>query len=381
MASSAIGPGFLTQTAIFTARMGADFAAAILFSALLDIVIQLSVWRVLLVAQKRAPELANAVFSGSGTILTLAIAAGGLVFNIGNIAGAGLGLETMLGVEVRIGATCSAILVCLIYLTRQTLRAMDIVSQILGSAMILATLFVAWKSSPPLALMAERAIAPQNIDIAATLTLVGGTVGGYITFAGGHRLLEAATAQGWTQQEALRKANNGAFLGVLLATIMRVLLFSAALGVVLQGGNVQTQNPAASVFTLSLGNIGTILFGAVMWFAATTSILGSAYTSVSFLTSSFPALQNRQNILIPAFILLSACIFLLIGKPVQLLLTAGLVNSFILPFALLIVLLGARKHELVGAYRHPVWLTVLGGIACALLLGMSVYALREALAL
>src|SRR3989304_888816 len=50
MATSAIGPGFLTQTAVFTERLAASFAFAILVSIIVDLVAQLNVWRVLAVA-------------------------------------------------------------------------------------------------------------------------------------------------------------------------------------------------------------------------------------------------------------------------------------------------------------------------------------------
>ena len=49
MATSAIGPGFLTQTAVFTDRLGASFAFVILVSIILDIGVQLNIWRILAV--------------------------------------------------------------------------------------------------------------------------------------------------------------------------------------------------------------------------------------------------------------------------------------------------------------------------------------------
>ena len=42
MATSAIGPGFITQTATFTVRMGAAFAFAILVSILIDVAVQMN---------------------------------------------------------------------------------------------------------------------------------------------------------------------------------------------------------------------------------------------------------------------------------------------------------------------------------------------------
>ncbi|MBD4481376.1 hypothetical protein GUG87_27205, partial [Xanthomonas citri pv. citri] len=66
MATSAIGPGFITQTATFTVQMGAAFAFAILVSILIDIAVQMNVWRVIGVSGMRAQELANSVLPGLG---------------------------------------------------------------------------------------------------------------------------------------------------------------------------------------------------------------------------------------------------------------------------------------------------------------------------
>ena len=41
MATSAIGPGFMTQTAVFTTQMGSTFAFVILVSVLMSFVAQL----------------------------------------------------------------------------------------------------------------------------------------------------------------------------------------------------------------------------------------------------------------------------------------------------------------------------------------------------
>src|SRR5688572_33464430 len=57
MATSAIGPGFLTQTAVFTERLGASFAFAILISVIVDLVAQLNIWRVLAVSARRAQDV------------------------------------------------------------------------------------------------------------------------------------------------------------------------------------------------------------------------------------------------------------------------------------------------------------------------------------
>ena len=53
MATSAIGPGFLTQTTVFTGQLGASFGFAILVMIIIDAIAQLNVWRVIAVAKNR----------------------------------------------------------------------------------------------------------------------------------------------------------------------------------------------------------------------------------------------------------------------------------------------------------------------------------------
>src|SRR3954451_16341836 len=74
MATSAIGPGFITQTTTFTARLGAAFAFAILVSILVDIAVQLNVWRVIGISGMRAQTLGNRVLPGSGYLLAVLVA-------------------------------------------------------------------------------------------------------------------------------------------------------------------------------------------------------------------------------------------------------------------------------------------------------------------
>ena len=125
MATSAIGPGFLTQTAVFTERLGASFAFAILVSIVVDLVAQLNIWRVIAVSARRAQDVSNQVLPGLGWTLAALVAAGGLAFNIGNIAGTGLGLTALLDMDTRVGAALSAAIAIGLFVIPQAGRAMD----------------------------------------------------------------------------------------------------------------------------------------------------------------------------------------------------------------------------------------------------------------
>ena len=193
MATSAIGPGFITQTATFTAKMGAAFAFGILASILIDFVVQLNVWRIVSLTRMRAADVANKAIPGSGYLLAVLVIFGGLVFNVGNIAGAGLGLNALLGLDAKWGGSLSALLAIGIFLSHRAGLAVDRLIVVLGLVMIGLTLFVAFASNPPLGEALYQTVLPDQINFATITTIVGGTVGGYITYAGAHKLLDRGT--------------------------------------------------------------------------------------------------------------------------------------------------------------------------------------------
>lgn len=358
MATSAIGPGFLTQTAVFTNQLLASFGFVILISIILDIGAQLNIWTILGVSGLRAQELANKVIPGSGYLLSGLILVGGLAFNTGNLAGAGLGLNVITGWSTETGAIISAIIALLIFINKESLKWMDLFAKVLGIVMIFLTLYVVFISRPPIDQVLLESIAPKKIDMMAIITLVGGTVGGYISFAGAHRLLDA----GLTGQEHTREVGKSAVSAILIASLMRILLFLAAFGVVAKGMTLDGSNPAASVFQLAAGELGYFIFGIIMWSAAITSVVGSAYTSISFFRSLSNNFEKAEKPMLIGFVLIALSVFIVVGKPVKTLIVVGALNGFILPLALLLILLAANRKDIVGNYLHPLWLKIFGGL-------------------
>ncbi|HEX9187510.1 MAG TPA: NRAMP family divalent metal transporter [Vicinamibacteria bacterium] len=372
MATSAIGPGFLTQTAVFTGTLGASFAFAILVSVLLALAVQVNVWRVLGASERRAPDLASAVLPGLGPALAALVFLGGLAFNVGNVAGCGLGLAVF-GVPEAAGAALSAAVVTLLLASPRAGAAMDRVTRGLGLLMILLTAFVMVASRPDVLSALRAAFRPERIELLPVVTLLGGTVGGYIPFSGAHRLLDA----GIRGPAAIPRITASAVLGVGIAAVMRVLFFLAVLGVVGHGEALDPANPPASAFRLGAGEWGYRLFGVVIWSAALTSIVGCTYTSISFLESAWAPLARRRAGAVGAFVAASLLLFLLLGRPVRLLILAGATNGLILPATLLATLVAARRSDLLGSYRHPAWLAAAGWAALAVAAAAAVLALGD----
>ncbi len=367
MATSAIGPGFITQTVTFTASMKAAFAFAIAVSILFDVAIQLNVWRVIGVSGRRAQDLANSVVPGAGYALSALDVLGGLVFNIGNIAGTSLGLNAIFGLDVRIGGGLSALVAIAIFLVRRAGLAMDRVVVLLGAVMIALTTFVAIKTQPPLGEALRQTVFPDTASFLVITTLIGGTVGGYIVYAGAHRLVD----NGIKGERYVPQITRSSVTGVVITGVMRVLLFLAILGVVSSGKTLDALNPAADAFQQALGEAGKVVFGIIMWSAAVTSVVGASYTSTSFLKVMGPWVTRYERWVVCGFIVVSTTVFLVAATtPVKLLVFAGAFNGLILPFGLGILLwIAARRRDLLGGYRYPVWLIVIGTIAW----GVTIY--------
>lgn len=368
MATSSIGPGFLTQTTVFTNQLLASMGFVILVSLILDVIAQMNIWRVIGVSGMRGQDIANKVFPGLGVVLSILIVIGGLAFNIGNVAGAGLGMNAMFDIDAKYGAIISAMIAIIIFLFKEAGKIMDRFAQIAGLVMICLMLYVAFTTSPPVGEAIVRTVAPEEFGWLAILTLVGGTVGGYITFAGGHRLIDA----GITGKENLKQITTSSVTGILVTGVMRVLLFLAVLGVISKGLALDESNPAASVFQLAIGDAGYRIFGVIMCAAAITSVIGAAYTSVSFILSFHPIIEKYRNWIIIAFIIVSTSIFITIGQPVKTLIVVGALNALILPLSLGIILIGAHKQSIVGAYKHPKLLTITGVIVVVIMSILSV---------
>jgi Mn2+/Fe2+ NRAMP family transporter len=357
MATSAIGPGFLTQTTVFTAQLLSSFGFVILISIVLDMGAQLNIWRIVTISGKPAQTLANELLPGLGYFLASLIVLGGWIFNIGNIAGCGLGLQVLFGLNEKWGAGLSAIAAIGLFVVKDAKIIMDRFAQLLGFLMVGLTCYIAFTSHPPLTDALMHSFFPEEVSMLAIVTIVGGTVGGYITFAGAHRLLD----EDIKGVDHINVVNRSAATAIGVASLMRIFLFLAALGVVTQftPAALSKWNPAASVFQLATGQIGLKIFGLVLWCAAITSVVGASYTSVSFVKTFHPLIETKQTIITLFFIVSAAIFFLLFGKPVPILIFAGAFNGVILAISLGITLLTAHFSKNT-AYKHPNWLFLWG---------------------
>jgi len=276
----------------------------------------------------------------------------------------------MLGIEPRLGGALSAVIAIGIFLSKRAGLAMDRIVVGLGAVMILLTTYIAVTAKPPVGDALRNVVLPEEVSLLAITTLVGGTVGGYIVYAGAHRLLDS----GVMGTEHVRDITRASVTGILITGVMRVVLFLAILGVVVGGTTLDPENQAASAFEQAAGEVGLRVFGVVLWAASITSVIGAAYTSVTFVTSRTRTSERLRTWLVVGFIAVSTVIFLSVGAaPTTLLIFAGAFNGLLLPIGIGVILWVAwRRRDLLNGYDYPRWLAGIGTAAWLLTIYLAV---------
>ncbi|KIP69428.1 membrane protein [Vibrio harveyi] len=366
MATTSVGPGFLTQTTVFTNIYKIDMAFPVFASMFITFGIVMNLWRIVGVSGMRIQDIANKVAPGMGYVVGILLALGAVAFNFGNVSGSALGINVLTGVDTTWGALFTGVVGCFLFVVHNASKRMDQMARYLGLFMIILIAYVAMTSLPPMGETLSAAIMPTDVGslLLPTLTIVGGAVGGYYT--GAQRLVDI----GLQGKENVPVIKTAAWAGISIAVVIRILLFMAVFGVIATGATLDSANPAADAFRQGAGEVGYFIFGLVLFVASITSVVGNSYMAISLIKTLFPVVARNEKAWCVGFIIITSLGTVTMNMPILLLMLAGLVNSIILPIVLGMVLVATRRKDIVGDYKHPAYLT-LTGVAIVVVMAAS----------
>ena len=356
MATTSVGPGFLTQTAVFTNIYKIDMAFPVFISMFITFGIVMNLWRIVGVSGMHIQDIANKVTPGMGYVVGILLALGAVAFNFGNVSGSALGINVLTGVDTTWGALFTGVVGCLLFVVHNASKRIDQMARYLGLFMIILIAYVAMTSLPPIGETLSAAVMPGNLGnlLLPTLTIVVGAVGGYYT--GAQRLVDT----GLQGKENISAIKTAAWTGISIAVIIRILLFLAVFGVIATGATLDSTNPAADAFRQGAGDAGYFIFGLVLFVASITSVVGNSYMAISLIKTLFPVVAHNEKAWCVGFIIITSLGTVTMNMPILLLMLAGLVNSIILPIVLGMMLMATRRKDIVGDYKHPFYLTLMG---------------------
>lgn len=365
MASASIGPLFLMSTADLTIQFYERLAFVIIITGIIELGIQMNIWRILTVAKTPAHLVINKIIPNFGTFMSVVVLLGGIAFNIINILGLGIGISLLFNVDIKLGASIGLMIAILFYLlnrNRITLETfIGVMLSFIIAIILLAYAFTA--TDVPYDVTLAKTVLPMiDYDIVTTIAMmVALSIGGYISFAGAHRLIDVEI----TGEKYKTAVTRSAAYSVIIVTVTRLLLFFTILGLSRSNVILFKDNLLESAFSEVFGGLGSYALGILFICASLTSIVSVAYTTGTFIKSVNDIIKKYIDVVLLMLVLTSWFIFLLKGEEVVLLQITTILNGLILPVILGGILHSSRRSDIVGHYRHPLWLSIYGVLSLA----------------
>lgn len=355
-ATTQVGPGFTTQSALFGGQYLGAFFICIAAALILDIIAQANVYRLCCYTGKHGQEIAAAIHPVVGYALTVIVVFGIIVFQFSNVSGTGLGMSAFLGTSTTVSTVLCGLIAMAVFLSKSANKIISILAQVLGAILILTAFVLVFMAKPPIGEIPKQ-IAEADIGslLLPTITILGSVCGGYGAYIGSHRLLDS----GVSGKDTYYLYKRTQVLGTTTVYLLRVLLVLVTFGAVMHGATIDPANPAPSSYQAVAGTFGYKLYGAVILAAGTTTILGAAAIFLSFTRTHIKWIEEHQQITAILFIGICTIVDVFLGQPVNLLVAAGAINSLVLPFTMLVMLIASHSKKVMGEdYKHPVWMTV-----------------------
>jgi manganese transport protein len=141
--------------------------------------------------------------------------------------------------------------------------------------------------------------------------------------------------------------------------------------------NVEDIDGAYEGFKTLISNNGAVIFGiALLMSGFASSSIGTMSGQVvmqGFIQRRIPIFVRRAVTLAPALVIVAIGV-----NPSSALVFSQVVLSFGIPFALVPLVLIARKRDVMGALVNPGWLTALASVLAAVIIGLNLFLLQQA---
>ncbi len=380
VAAAFIGPGTVTVCTIAGADFGYALLWALVFATVATIVFQEMAGRLGAAAQSGLGQALRQTLGTSAwrwplyALIMVALYAGNAAYEAGNLSGAALGAEAVLGTGMSFEVIVVAISgLAAVALLRGSYRQLE--RLLIGLVMLMAIAFVGTfaVTRPDLAAMLRGLLVPRVPEggLVMVLALIGTTVVPYNLF------LHASAAKArWAGPRDLAVARTDTVLSVGVGGLVSIFIVSTASASLFSQG-LAARNAADMAIQLEplFGSVAKYLLGigllAAGFSSALTAPLATAF-AVSELTGSNGSRRRLAFRGIALSVLLIGCLFALSGiQPITIILTAQFANGLLLPIIAGFLLYTMNDRKLLGEHVNGRAANVLGGLVFVISLGLG----------
>lgn len=382
VAAAFIGPGTVTTASIAGANFGFVLIWALLLSCIITFVLQEMSSRLGIVSGLGLSESLNQSIQNSTTKLCLmglvvaAIGAGNAAFEVGNITGAAIGLNQIIGLSV---PECSVFIGIIAFILLGTnafklIEPLLTVLVILMSLLFLVTMMIIDIDLQEFmnGLMNPKISSESLIMIMA---LIGTTVVPYNLFLHAHfskqkwKELEPSKALKYSRVDTAVAISLGGLITLAIMSTSAVAFFGSAVNI--SANNIGEQlNPILGSYSNYIFSFG--LFAAGVTSAVTAPLAASIAVTEALGWENDPS-QKKFKVIWISIISVGTLFAFLGTKPLEAILFAQATNALLLPIIAIFLFYLVNKTQVMGSYTNGFWVNFLAIIIIISILSLSGY--------
>jgi manganese transport protein len=379
-----IDPGNFATNIAGGAKFGYLLLWVVVAANLMAMLIQTQSAKLGIATGKNLPELCRATFSRRTSIsLWIQAEIVAMATDIAEVVGAALGLYLLFGIPLFAAGVIAGVgAFGILALQQMGFRRLEAGIAVLAGVVLVSFAFEIFYASPDAGQVAGHLLVPGfggTESILLATGIIGATVMPHVVYL--HSALTQRRIVGRNDGERrriLRFEKVDVVIAMTIAGVVNLSMMVMAAALFNQGGlsGIDSIQGAFSGLQQTVsGNAATIFGIALLASGFASSSVGTMAGQVvmqGFVRRRIPIFLRRALTLAPALIVLGLGV-----NPTDALVMSQVVLSFGIPFALIPLILIARRRDVMGSMVNPGWLTALASVLGGLIIALNVFLLQQ----
>ena len=379
-----IDPGNFATNIAAGSQFGYALLWVVLAANLIGMVVQTQSAKLGIATGKNLPELCRQEFPRK-TSFALWVQAElvAMATDVAEVIGAALGLYLLFGIPLFwAGLIAGAGSFAILILQQRGFRKLEAVIAGFVGVVIAAFAFEVTRAAPDAAGIAEGLFIPGFDGTESVLLatgILGATVMPHVVYL--HSALTQSRVVGRNDAERRKILNFekvDVVIAMTIAGLVNMSMVIVAAGLFNAGGlvGIDTIEGAYDGLQQTVSDNAATVFGVALLASglASTSVgtMAGQVVMQGFIRRRIPLNLRRAITLTPALIILAIGL-----DPTRALVVSQVVLSFGIPFALVPLLIIARRRRVMGALVNPPWLTGLASVLAAMIIALNLFLLQQ----
>jgi manganese transport protein len=379
-----IDPGNFATNIAGGAQFGYMLLWVVVAANLMAMLIQTQSAKLGIATGKNLPELCRATFSRRASIgLWLQAEVVAMSTDVAEVVGAALGLYLLFGIPLFVaGLIAGAGAFAILGLQQMGFRRLEAGIAVLAGVVLVSFVLEIVYASPNAGDVAGHLLVPGfggTESVLLATGIIGATVMPHVIYL--HSALTQRRIVGRNEEERRRILGFekvDVVIAMMIAGVVNLSMMIMAASLFNQAGltGIDSIEGAFAGLQQTVSTHAATIFGVALlasgFASSSVGTMAGQVVMQGFIQRRIPIFVRRAVTLAPALIVLAIGL-----APTEALVISQVVLSFGIPFALIPLLLIARRRDVMGGLVNPPWLTAIAGIFGGLIIALNVFLLQQ----